>query len=153
MRVVLFSWYCCEKWVGLNPSGKGPTAAPPSGNGSTGSALGGAQQEVIKVRNSRHEISLSLVRISTVAQKGHCYFSTIVCICPAYYNFLKKHFDFFLLFRPGWKVFPPGWKVFQPGWKVSRDFPPGWKHFPHFPPGLHPHPHPPPPPRRGLRLV
>ena len=44
--------YCCEKWVGLNPSGKGPTAAPPSGNGSTGSALGGVQQEYIKVRNS-----------------------------------------------------------------------------------------------------
>ena len=60
----------------------------------------------------------------TVAQKGHCYFSTIVCIFPAYYNFLKKHFDFFLLFPPGWKYFPPGWKVFQPGWKV---LPPGWK--------------------------
>ena len=30
----------------------------------------------------------------TVAQKGHRYFSTIVCIFPAYYNFLKKHFDF-----------------------------------------------------------
>ena len=55
---------CCEKWVGLNPSGKGPTAAPPRGNGSTGSALGGVQQEFIKVRNSRHEISLSFVRIS-----------------------------------------------------------------------------------------
>ena len=35
----------------------------------------------------------------------------IVCIFLAYYNFLKKHFDFFLLFPPGWKVFPPGWKV------------------------------------------
>ena len=45
--------------MGLKP-GKGPTAATPSGNGSTGSALGGAQQEVIKVRNSRHGISLSL---------------------------------------------------------------------------------------------
>ena len=59
-----------------------------------------------------------------MAQKGHRYFSTIVCIFPAYYNFLKKHFDFFLLFPPGWKVFPPGWKVFQPGWKV---FHPGGK--------------------------
>ena len=55
----------------------------------------------------------------TVAQKGHRYFSTIVCIFPAYYNFLKKHFDFFLLFPPGWKVFQPGWKVFPPGWKVT----------------------------------
>ena len=64
---------------------------------------------------------------STVAQKGHRYFSTIVCIFPAYYNFLKKHFDFVLLFPPGWKVFPLGWKVFPPGWKV---FPPGWKVFP-----------------------
>ena len=35
------------------------------------------------------------VDLSTVAQKGHRYFSTIVCIFPAYYNLLKKHFDFF----------------------------------------------------------
>ena len=70
-------------------------------------------------------LSIELL-LCTVAQKGHHYFSTIVCIFPAYYNFLKKHFDFFLLFPPGWKVFPPGWKVFPPGWKV---FQPGWKVF------------------------
>ena len=33
-----------------------PTAAPPSGNGSTGLALGGVGHELINVRNSRHEI-------------------------------------------------------------------------------------------------
>ena len=44
--------------------GGGATAAPPSGNGSIGSALGGVGHEFIKVRNSRHEISLSLVRVS-----------------------------------------------------------------------------------------
>ena len=41
--------------------------------------------------------------LSTVAQKGHRYFSTIVCIFPAYYNFLKNHFDFFFYFHPGGK--------------------------------------------------
>ena len=37
--------------------------APPSGNGSTGLALGGMGHELINVRNSRHEISLSLVEV------------------------------------------------------------------------------------------
>ena len=46
--------------------GKGPTAAPPSGNGSTGLALGGVRHELINVRNSRHEVSLSLVRVQWV---------------------------------------------------------------------------------------
>ena len=55
------------------------------------------------------------VRWPTVAQKGHRYFSTIVCIFPAYYNFLKKHFDFFLLFPPVGKYFHPGGKYFNPG--------------------------------------
>ena len=55
--------------------GDSPMAAPPSGNGSTGSALGGVGHELIKVRNSRQEISLSLVHVSA----SGCTHSVIKC--------------------------------------------------------------------------
>ena len=61
-----------------------------------------------------------------MAQKGHRYFSTIVCIFPAYYNFLKKHFDFFFYFHPGGKYFHPGGKYFNPG---GNYFHPGGNYF------------------------